>query len=79
MKKPVVSNNSKNLRELINKVIQQKTSSKINKVSNIDFIEADILIRPIDYYYTNAISRSSKTMSECRQINQSPKKTGTDN
>ena len=68
MKKPVVSNNSKNLRELINKVIQQKTSSKINKVSNIDFIEADILIRPIDYYYTNAISRSSKTMSECRQI-----------
>ena len=30
-------------------------------------------------FFTNAISRSSKTMSECRQIKRSPKKTGTDN
>ena len=27
-----------------------------------------INIKELDYYYTNAISRASKTMSECRQI-----------
>ena len=36
-------------------------------------------IRELDYFYTNAISRASKTMSECRQIKQDSKKTGTDN
>ena len=33
----------------------------------------------IDYFFSNAISRASKTMSECRQIKHSSKKTGTDN
>ena len=33
----------------------------------------------IDYFFSNAISRASKTMSECRQIKYSTKKTGTDN
>ena len=36
-------------------------------------------IRELDYYYTNSISRSSKTMSECRQIRQKIKKDGTNN
>ena len=34
----------------------------------MDFVEENILIKPIDYYYTNPIARSSKIMSECRQI-----------
>ena len=46
-------------------------------VSN--FESEEIIIRELDYYYTNYISRASKTMSECRQIKQSSKKTGTDN
>jgi len=46
-------------------------------VSN--FESEEITIRELDYYYTNYISRASKTMSECRQIKQSSKKTGTDN
>jgi len=33
----------------------------------------------LDYYYTNSISRSSKTMSECRKINEKIPKTGTNN
>ena len=38
-----------------------------------------IKIKELDYFFTNAISRASKTMSECRQIKHSSKKTGTDN
>ena len=44
-----------------------------------DFISEKVNIRELDYFYTNAISRASKTMSECRQIKLSLKKTGTNN
>ena len=44
-----------------------------------NFISENITVKELDYYYTNSISRSSKTMSECRQINQNSKKTGTNN
>jgi len=50
-----------------------------NKSTTTNFISEKILIKKLDYFYTNSISRASKTMSECRQINQSSKKTGTDN
>ena len=39
-----------------------------------DFVNEEINIKKLDYYFTNAISRSSKTMSECRQVGQSSKK-----
>ncbi len=42
-----------------------------------EFVSEDINIKYLDYYYSNSISRSSKTMSECRQIRQNLKKTGT--
>tara|TARA_B110000914_G_scaffold201638_1_gene194041 strand:- start:1111 stop:3027 length:1917 start_codon:yes stop_codon:yes gene_type:complete len=44
-----------------------------------NFESEEVLIRELDYYYTNSISRSSKTMSECRQISQNVKKNGTNN
>ena len=44
-----------------------------------NFESEEVLIRKIDYYYTNSISRSSKTMSECREIRQNVKKNGTNN
>jgi len=44
-----------------------------------DFISEEIVIRELDYYYTNSISRSSKTMGECRQIRQKTIKDGTNN
>ena len=44
-----------------------------------NFVSEEILIRELDYYYTNSISRSSKTMRECRQIKQNNQKNGTNN
>ena len=56
-------------------------SFKANNDNNSipDFLSEEVLIRKLDYYFTNAISRASKTMSECRHVKQSSKKTGTDN
>ena len=42
--------------------------TKIDK-SNFDpksYFEENISIKEIDYYFTNSIARSSKTMSDCR-------------
>ena len=50
-----------------------------NKDTTMNFTSEEILIKELDYFYTNSISRASKTMSECRQINRSSKKTGTNN
>ena len=52
-----------------------------SKVTNTSpyFLSEIIKIRELDYFFTNSISRASKTMSECRQIKQDSKKTGTDN
>ena len=52
---------------------------EINNLSNNYISEEVINIKELDYYFTNAISRASKTMSECRQIKYSSKKTGTNN
>tara|TARA_B100000575_G_scaffold288746_1_gene289296 strand:+ start:73 stop:1917 length:1845 start_codon:yes stop_codon:yes gene_type:complete len=50
-----------------------------NENIEIDFENEEIIVKEIDYFFSNAISRSSKTMSECRQVNQNQKKTGTNN
>ena len=68
MKKPLGYNNHKHLRELIYKHIQSKNNNSLKKVNKVDFIEENILIKAIDYYYTNPIARSSKIMSECKRI-----------
>jgi NADH-quinone oxidoreductase subunit G len=41
-----------------------------------EFLSEEIKVKPLDYYYSNSISRASKTMSDCRQVNQKIKKTG---
>jgi len=56
------------LRESITKHIQSKINNGVEKTNEVDFIEKNISVKPIDYYYTNSIARSSKVMSECRQI-----------
>ena len=61
----------------INDLPIYKESDSKNTESN--FISEEVTIKELDYFYTNSISRSSKTMSECRQVNQSSKKTGTNN
>ncbi|MFL2852848.1 MAG: NADH-quinone oxidoreductase subunit NuoG [Candidatus Pelagibacter sp.] len=51
----------------------------LNEKNETDFISEEIEIKKFDYYYTNSISRASKTMSECRQIKKQTLKTGTNN
>ena len=61
----------------INELPSLNDSKVINTTAN--FFSEMIKIRELDYFFTNSISRASKTMSECRQIKQDSKKTGTDN
>ena len=68
MKKSLGYDNVKDLRFNINKYIQSKISDEFKKTNEVDFVEENISLKPIDYYYTNSIARSSKVMSECRQI-----------
>ena len=58
--------------------LPKKLQLKENNIEKSFFSER-IIVRELDYYYTNSISRSSKTMSECRQIRQKIKKDGTNN
>ena len=63
--------------------------SKLNELPNFKdcelintspyFESEEVNIKELDYFFTNTISRASKTMSECRQIKHRSKKTGTDN
>ena len=61
--------------------INELPKFKINndKTSTSEFFSEEILIKDLDFYFSNSISRSSKTMSECRQVRQKLKKTGTNN
>ena len=68
MKRPLECSNVLQLRTSINKQIQAKINQTLNKNNEVDFIEKHLSIKPVDYYYTNPIARSSKVMSECRQI-----------
>ena len=56
-----------------------KRSVKKNSKNNTKFYSEEVLIKKLDYYYSNSISRASKTMSECRQITENTPKTGTNN
>ena len=78
MKKPLGFQNVKELRKLIKKEIEIKNFNNKKNITNHNFIEKEILVHPIDYYYTNAIARSSKVMSECRKISKSYIFTGID-
>ena len=43
-------------------------SFNFKRNNEVKFIEKEIFVKPIDYYYTNSIARSSKVMSDCRKI-----------
>ena len=58
--------------------LPKKLMTKNNK-NNSEFYSEEVLIKKLDYYYTNSISRASKTMSQCRQISEKKLKTGTNN
>ena len=62
--------------ESINTLPNYKEPSK--KIIN-SFKSEKILINPIDYYFSNSVSRASKVMSECRAIKLKSLKSGTNN
>jgi len=51
--------------------------STSNKINN-NFVKEKIVIKDIDYYYSNAIARASKSMSECKNEKINLKSTGTE-
>ena len=66
------------LQEIIKKHIKLKNNINLKKTRSVDFIEKEIFIKPIDYYFTNPIARASKTMSECKRIKKNFLFTGVD-
>ena len=68
IKKPLGFNNVNKLRELIKKEIQSEKNIDFDHTSQMDFVEKNISINHVDYYYTNVIARSSKVMNECKQL-----------
>ncbi len=53
-------------------------NNKLGEIFDKNFINEKIVIDPVDYYYSNVISRASKTMNECRNLQIKIKSTGTD-
>ena len=58
----------------INELPSYKDCQINNETTN--FVSEEVNIKELDYFFTNSISRASKTMSECRQIKLSSKKLG---
>ena len=61
--------------------IDQLPSIDVNAldVENVEVIDSKVNYLPIDYYHSNEIAKSSKTMLECKIARQSLQKTGTEN
>tara|TARA_Y100001970_G_scaffold277011_1_gene380586 strand:+ start:2609 stop:4639 length:2031 start_codon:yes stop_codon:yes gene_type:complete len=71
----------KDKNELIDNMLNYLNISKKNnfiKSIETEFVDEKVIIDPIDYYYSNVISRSSKTMTDCRNEKLNIKQTGTD-
>ena len=57
---------------------EKNFSKNYNEQTNLKFVNEKIIIRENDYYYSNAIARASKTMSQCRNEKNNFKSTGTE-
>ncbi len=56
----------------------QSLADALKYIFKEEYISEKIFTLPIDYYHSNVIARSSKTMNECRNIRTKLKKTGTE-
>ena len=61
----------------LNEIPKKKLSNK--EKTNAEYFDEKISINQLDYYHTNAISRSSKTMAECKNTKNNNLKNGTYN
>jgi NADH-quinone oxidoreductase subunit G len=68
MKKNLDFENLSDLRKQMNHFLGKKNINYSYKDIKNNFVKKDIVIKPLDYYYTNPIARSSKTMNDCREV-----------
>ena len=71
----------KNKDELIDNMfnyLNLKTENRNNDSSEINFVDEKIIVENDDYYFSNVIARSSKTMTDCHNEKIKLKNTGTD-
>ena len=73
---PLFNNKDELLKSMQNHLNNQNI--KNFEVPTYNLNDEKILVEDIDYYYSNAIARASKTMSECRYTRANLKKTGTE-
>ena len=57
---------------------EQKKSNLKNEINQDDFENENLMVKFKDYYFSNVIARSSKTMVECNNSKIDLKKTGTE-
>ena len=57
---------------------ERKKTDLTNKIDQGDFVNENLIVGVKDYYYSNVIARSSKTMVECNNAKIDLKKTGTE-
>jgi len=62
----------------INLFIEKNLSKKEKMISDLDFVNETLKISVSDYYFSNVVARSSKTMLECKKAKINLKSTGTD-
>ena len=57
---------------------EEKKSFFTNEINHNDFVNENLTVKLKDYYFSNVIARSSKTMIECNNSKIELKKTGTE-
>jgi len=68
--------NSSSIHSKIGEIVRPKVDT--NETQEFSFVNSEIEIDFVDYYFSNHIARSSMTMNECRSIKNKLLSTGTD-
>ena len=57
---------------------EKNLTKKFLELTDLPFSNEKLIIKDQDYYYSNSIARASKTMSDCRNLKNHIKATGTE-
>ena len=77
IKRKTIFNTKDNMVSDMLDFIKKKKDNKSLDIHN-SFHNEKIITDHLDYYYSNVVSRASKTMTECRSLRNNLKKTGTE-
>ena len=76
-RKKLFEDKDKLVGSMINYLKINQKKNNFEQVFNENFTNEKIVVDPLDYYYSNVISRASKTMNECRNEKIKTKSNGT--